>query len=446
VNPPYRTTSTEEVETRPGLRETSEESDDSEALHLDIDALCIHGARLLSRHRRFFVTFVFVGTLASLVIALVIPPWYESTLRLMPPEQSGSSTLALVTALTAKVDSMGVGSDLLGIKSSGALFVGILQSRSVADDLIRRFDLRKVYSLKYAADARKKLASRTDISEDRKSGIIGIKVTDRDPSRAAAMAQSYGDELNDLVSQLTTSSAHRERVFLDERLKAVKSDLDSAAVEFSLFASKNTAIDIPEQGKAMLQSGAQLQGELIAAQSELSAMEQIYSPNNVRIRSLTARIAELQRQVERIGGKNDGSADAPDLMYPSVRKLPLLGVTYSDLYRRVKIQEAVYEALTRQHELAKVEEAKEIPTVRVLDSADVPEKKSGPPRLMIVIFGTGLSFGMALSIVLLKEKWRRVEPDSFTKLFVSEFAQHMREALVKGRVALRITKTERDSE
>src|SRR5208282_761028 len=265
----------------------------------------------------------------------------------------------------------------------GALFVGILSSRTVRDRLIQQFDLRRVYGGSKIEDARERLAEHTSLSEDRKSGIITIGVSDHDPERAAAMAQAYVSELDRLVAEVSTSSARRERIFLDERLHDVKGDLDAAAKNFSEFASKNTAIDIPAQGKAMVEAAATLQGQLIAAQSELSGLQQVYTANNVRVRSLQARVNELRQQLDKLGGaKGDNS------LYPSIRKLPILGVTYADLYRQTKIQETVYELLTQQYELAKVEEAKEIPAVKVLDAAIVPTRKSFPPRMVIVFLGT----------------------------------------------------------
>src|SRR5207237_9259435 len=116
------------------------------------------------------------------------------------------------------------------------------------------------------------------------------------------MAQAYVEELNNLVSQVSTSSARRERLFIEQRLSAVKTDLEDAEKQFSAFASKNTALDIKEQTKAMVESAAILQGQIIATQSELQGLEQIYTDNNVRVRSLRAQLAELKSQAQRIGG------------------------------------------------------------------------------------------------------------------------------------------------
>jgi len=179
------------------------------------------------------------------------------------------------------------------------------------------------------------------------------------------------------MAQLTTSSAHRERVFLEQRLTGVRQDLETAEKEFSQFASKNATLDITEQGKAIVLAAATLEGQLIAAQSELEGLRQIYTNSNVRVRSVEARISELRKQLQKIGGK---TGEAPsgdrestsDLPYPSLRQLPVLGVPFADKFRQLKVEEVVFETLTKQFEIAKVQEAKEIPTVKVLDRPEVP--------------------------------------------------------------------------
>jgi uncharacterized protein involved in exopolysaccharide biosynthesis len=226
------------------------------------------------------------------------------------------------------------------------------------------------------------------------------------------------------VAELSTSSARRERIFLEERLQAVTKDLELAEKEFSQFASKNTAIDIKEQGIAMVGAAATLQGQLIAAQSEYEGLRQIYSDNNVRVRTVRARIDELRSQLEKLGGKDEStttvSAKPNDSMYPSIRKLPLLGVEYADLYRRTKIQEAVLETLTKEYEMAKVEEAKEIPTVKVLDAANIPERKSFPPRLLIIFLGTVLAIAGAVMWMIAIRLWDQTDASDPRKVLVQE--------------------------
>ena len=162
--------------------------------------------------------------------------------------------------------------NILGAKSTGALFVDLLRSRTVQDHIVDRFNLQHVYWTRYKQDARKTLDAHTDVTEDRKSGVISMTVTEGSPQRARNVAQGYVEELDRLVSQVSTSSARRERMFIEQRLTTVNADLEDAEKQFSAFASKNAALDIKEQTRAMVESAAVLQGQMIAAQSELQSL------------------------------------------------------------------------------------------------------------------------------------------------------------------------------
>jgi len=401
--------------------------------------------RLLWSRRRFLFRAVAAGLLVSTLAAFLIPKSYTSTTQLMPPDPQSTSGMAMMAAMAAKGGGglAGVAGDLLGLKSSGALFIGVLRSQTAQDRLIQQFNLRNVYGKRLIVDARTKLDENTSISEDRKSGIITISVTDHSPQRAAALASAYVDQLNSLVSELSTSSAHRERVFLEERLKVAKQDLDDATNQLAQFSSKNNTLDIQQEGKAMLDAAGSIAGEMIAAQSQLEGLRQIYTDNNSRVRSLNARVAELRKQLEKLGGTQTNGANGTNasveqpgdpsaakagggLPYPTIRSLPLLGAKYADFYRRAKIQETVFELLTGQYELAKVQEAKETPSVKVLDPARIPEKKSFPPRLVIMFLGTFLVCAMSVVWVLGSGRWEEVDPQDPLKVLAQEVAGAVR--------------------
>jgi uncharacterized protein involved in exopolysaccharide biosynthesis len=388
----------------------------------------VDNLRLIWENRRALLRVALYALLASAAIAFIISPRYQSTAHLMPPDSQSNSGLAMAAAAMAgSVGGSSLGgmaSDLLGMKSNSDIFVGILSSRTAQDKLINQFNLQKLYADKRMEDARRHLADHTSISVERKSQIISIEVTDKSPQRAAAMCQAYVEELNTLVAELSTSSARRERIFLEGRLQAVNKDLEAAEKDFSQFSSKNSAIDVKEQGRAMLGAAAVLQGSLIAAQSEYEGLRQIYSDTNVRVRALRARIEELQHKLEGLAGKGEStttiSSDPSDSLYPSMRKLPLLGVTYADLYRRAKIQEAVLETLTREYEMAKVQEAKEIPTVKVLDPPQIPDKRSYPPRLLIMFVGTMIAVAVAIIWIFGRNVWEHAEVLDERKVFAQE--------------------------
>lgn len=389
--------------------------------------------RLLWSQRSLLSGITVVGFVLATVAAFLIPNGYQSTAQLMPPDSESGSGLALVAALAGQSGSLGaMAGDLLGIKTTGALFIGVLRSRTVEDQIIERFDLNKEYGTRWDYKARQHLEANTEISEDRKSGIITLSVTDRDPRRAAGIAESFIDELNALMAQLNTSSAHRERVFLEERLSKVNQDLESSERDFGQFASKHGTIDISEQGKAMVEAAATMEGQLIAAQSELQGLKAIYTDDNIRVRSTQARINELRAQLQKLGGKvsdtlsTDSSEAVSDAPYPTIRQLPLLGVPYADKYRQLKVEETVYATLTKEYELAKVEEAKEIPSVKVLDPPEVPEHKSFPPRLLIIFAGTIGALILGALFGLGSARWHAADPQDPLKILTQEIAGTLR--------------------
>ena len=382
-------------------------------------------ARLLWPRRVSLGKTSLAGLVLASIVAVLVPNSYQATVRLMPPDSgamSGSSSAALLGLVLGSGPS-GSGSgggglssavgDLLGAQKPGPLFIGILSSRTISDGMIDRFDLRKVYGIKTYVLARKKLSSRVTFVEDKKSGIISITVEDHERARVTAMAQAYVDELNGLLSHVNTSAASREREFLEKRLAAINLELQDATKKLSDFSSRNATFDPQDQGKAMLDSAAVLEGQLIAARSELSGLEQIYTGQNVRIRTLQAHISKLEQQLNAYGGKNySGSTTLdPNALYPSVRQLPVLGREYAELYRRAKVDEAVFELLTESYEMAKVEEAKDTPSVKVLDAPRLPERPDWPPRLWFSVGGALLGFLFGACCIVGAKRWAGMSPD-----------------------------------
>jgi uncharacterized protein involved in exopolysaccharide biosynthesis len=394
-------------------------------------------AMLLWKHRRKLARATGISLLVSLAVSFAIPKQYKSTTSIMPPDQQGSSAM-LLAALTGHGGGLGalggLASGLLGGHTSTDLFINLLHSGTVSGHLIDQFDLQRVYHKRYRIDTAKHLARCTTITEDKKSGVITIAVEDRSRVRARDLAQAYLDELNKLVTRTNTSSAHRERVFIEKRLNAVRANLEDAELQLSQFSSKSSAIDIKEQTRAMVDAGARVQAELLVEQSGLQSLRQIYGDGNVRVRETEARIASLQGELTKMTGSSApltadaihddsvnsvGGEDKGEL-YPPLRQLPRLAVPYADLYRSVKVQEAVFELLTQQYEMARIEEAKDVPVISVIDPPGLPEKKSFPPRLLLTLLLTFLSFAGSSALILIRDHWAKVDPRDPRKMLAAE--------------------------
>lgn len=352
-------------------------------------------ANLISNWRRSLLV-IGVGAAVFVIIALRIPNRFSSEAQLMSPDPRAFVSDSVLTPTFGQgLATSGLLGGQLSEKTPSSIAIGMMSSPRCLDDIINRLDLRSVYGVKLYRDARNALSANTKFTEDRKTGIIKVTVADRDKYRAQRIAQAYIDDLNSLLNNLNVSVAHRERIFLEQRLKGIKEDLDNSTKELGEFSSQSGALDLARQGDQSMQAVGRLEGELYTAESNLSALKMSYTVNNTRVRETQGKVnalrSELQKMIGSSGRQIDENADSQGAPLPSVRQLPLLGVKYYDLYRQVNIEEALYETLSKQYETAKVEEAKELPVVKVLTPPDVAEMKSFPPRKTIMLGGTLLT-------------------------------------------------------
>jgi capsule polysaccharide export protein KpsE/RkpR len=379
-----------------------------------------------------------IAFVVSLVLSLVIPKTYVSQVRIMPPESSGSSA-GLFSALAGRAlggDMLGgLVASLIGGHNTGSLYVDLLRSTSISNRLIDRFQLQSVYHKRYRMDAAKVLARRTTIVQDKKSGVLSLKVMDNDPVRARDMAQAYVDELNTLVTRTGNSSAHQERVFIEKRLQAVRGDLERAQQAMSEFSSTHAAIDLKEQARATVESQAKVQGALIVAQSELDSLRQLYGDGNVRVRETDARIAGLQRELAKMGGSSSqlSATQTDDARDPErnasflpLRQVPRLAVPFANLYRELHVQETVYDLLTQQCEFVRIQEVKDIPAVNVIDAPEIPEKKSFPPRGLMTIGITIVTVLLVSFGLLFHHYWLLTDAADPRKEFAIEVIESMK--------------------
>jgi capsule polysaccharide export protein KpsE/RkpR len=417
----------------------------------------IANTSLLWRKRRILARTAGISLVLALAIAFLLPKQYQSGARIMPASNSMGGTALLAALAGRSGGSLGtlgaLAGGFLGGGGNTSLFIDLLRSDSVSGHLIDRFDLQKVYHKRYRIDAAKSLARHTKIADDKKSGVITLTVTDTDPVRARDIAQGYLDELNQLVNRTNTSSAHQERLFIEKRLNGVQGDLQRAQQQLSQFSSTHATIDIKEQARSLVDAAARLQAQLIIEQSGLDSLRQTYGDGNIRVRSAQARIGGLEAEIAKIGGSSkDAPADASGTnadgsssehnsdLYPPLRQLPRLAVPYANLYREVQVQEAVYELLTQQYELARIQEAKDVPVVSVIDAPGIPEKKSFPPRLLLALLVSATSVVITSFLLVLQAQWRQMQVNDPRKVLVHEIGQGLQQSL---QLRLSRTKAER---
>lgn len=347
--------------------------------------------KVINKYRQMIITLCFGTVLITMIVSLLMPKIYESTAVILPL-QEGSSAGNLSALLAAS----GAGGLLGGVLPTGdtKVFLAILKSRTMADDIIDKFNLMDVYKAKFRDKARRKLADASQISNSKQDGTIVIKVQNKDRKLSAMISNFYVSNLNKLISNLSISKARDIRIFVEKRLAETKAALVLAEDELRAFQSNNKLIQLDAQAKAIIEEASALQAKIVELEIQLKVMESYATGSNPEVQMLKIQINELKEKLNKM--KNNNGTDI------SFYKAPDLGLTFVRLTREVKIQEAVFTLLTQQYEQAKISEAKDTPTIQVLDTAVPAEQKCKPKiKLNMIISGmTSLFAGIFLSFFL----------------------------------------------
>lgn len=358
---------------------------------------------LLKRKGLIFKFTIFIMVITA-IISLILPPIYRAETRILPPQSSSGTTLGILSSLGGDV---GLAGSLLGIKTPSDLYAGILKSNTVLDRIIERFKLKEIYGKEYLIDTRKKLLDNIDIAVDNKSSIITLSVDDKDPVRAAEIANAFVEELRNLTRDLAITEASQRRLFFEEELKNTKSNLMKAEEEFRRLQEKTGAIKVEEQAKAIIEGIAELRAQIAAKEVELKVMRTYSTPNNPDLQkaeeALRAMKAELKKLEEK-GGKN------PDPLIPTGR-LPEVGIEYIRKLRDLKFNETLYELLTKAYEAARLDEARDAVVIQIVDKAIPPDKRAKPKRTLMVIVATFTGFFLSVFLAFIADYRDRLLKD-----------------------------------
>ena len=360
---------------------------------------------ILSRRKKTILQVTIAVAVVTAIVMFVMPNTYTATASILPPEQKQSS----LGALLGQIGSVAglTGSDV-GLSNPGDLFIGMLHSRTIQDRLIDKFDLRNVYRVKRYQDARKKLDSRSEIVSE-KEGLISISVDDRDPSRAASMANAYVEELHALNSRLAISEAGQRRLFYEEKLNAERDALSLAEVQLKEAEEKTGLMQPEAQARVIIQSVADMRAQVAELEVRIEAMRTYATKDNPELRRAEQQLAGLRAQVAKME-RNTGEPGNSDLELPT-RKLPQAELEYLRRARDLKYHEALYDFLTKQLEAARLDEAKDAILVQVVDKAVEPERKSGPRRLLTVLVTAFGTFAVMCLWALIAEAMNRKQQD-----------------------------------
>jgi uncharacterized protein involved in exopolysaccharide biosynthesis len=360
--------------------------------------------RALYRGRRTILATSVAILAVATVVAFLLPLQYTSTVSFIPPSATSGGSVAAALAgqlSTLGVDSLGAG------KTSGDLYAGILRSRSVASQLVKRFNLMQVYRVKKESQAEEILNSFTAVKADLKSSIITVSVTAKSPAFAQDLAKAYTDALQETNGRLAISQSSQRRLFFEQQLAKEKDDLEDAEVELKKIEEESGLIAPTGQTASEIRTIAETQAQMAVRQIQLAALRQSATEQNPEIIRLKSEIEDIQGQLLRLqkGGGNEYTAAIP------TSKVPALQLEFVRKEREVKYHEALFEMLSKQYESAHLEESRDAPVLQMLDPPSYPDTKSAPKRMYIML--GGLIFGLIAGCV-----WVLVR-DPFLKLRAS---------------------------
>ena len=354
---------------------------------------------VIAKHNRFILKLTGAAALLSVIYALLQPNIYTGKTVVMPPQQASSSASALLGQLGGLA---GMAGGAIGVKNPSDLYVGMLKSRTVADALIERFKLVDLFKAKTMEPVRGALAGNTVITAG-KDGFITIEYSDKDPKLAAALANAYVNELDRLTQTLAVTEAAKRRLFYEKQLKGVREGLDLAESAMKEMQEKTGVIQLEGQSKAILGAEAELRAQIAAKEVELSAMRSFATEQNPDFRRVEQILSSLHSQLTKL--EHDNHANNVEMT--SKGKIPELAVEYGHKMRDLKYYEKLFEFMTQQVLVAKIDEAKDAAIIQVVDKALVPEVKSKPKRSMIVLLATIMAFFVGIIWVFIKEAGER---------------------------------------
>jgi tyrosine-protein kinase Etk/Wzc len=373
---------------------------------------------VLTRHRRFISRFVLSVTVIVTVVALLMPKWYKSTASVFPAEKS--DLLGALGGISSLARSLSPGRALsaLGTNPEADRYMAILKSGTVLGAVIERFRLDSVYGITSfkMEKTTKELLNNTEFSVETE-GNITITVYDKEPQRAADMANYFVELLNKTNAELLVQNAKGNREFIEDRYNKNMADLTAAEDSLRLFQKRYGIIAMPEQTEASIKAAAEIAAQLALKEIQLGVLRRTQSADNPAVVASRIEVEELRSKLDEMGSIGASIGGDVKLFVP-FSKVADLGMEYLRRYRDVEIQYKILQIITPLYEQAKVEERRQTPSVVMLDRAGPAERKSKPKVTLYALMGFVISLLLALFVVLVIELVKRLRAGSPEKFSV----------------------------
>ena len=370
----------------------------------------------LARRKHLIAKGAAVGMLTGVLLSLVLPVRYTAVTTLMPPQQTPSTATVLMNQLTtgggaSPLAALAGGS--MGLKNPNDIYIGLLNSRPIADAIIRQFGLATLYRAKDMTAARQKLANNTVVASE-KNGFLTVSVTDKDKQRAAAMANAYTEELRVLTKTLAVTEASQRRLFYEEQLKQAKESLIDAEVSFQQVQQSKGLVQLDAQAKAMIEGLALLRAQVAAKEVEVQALRSYSTEHNPNLELAERELSSLRGEAAQLEQRNHSSG----FTGLGLGDVPGAGMAYLRAEHEVKYRQTMFDLLIKQYDAARLDEAKDAAIIQVVEAAIAPDRKSSPKRVLIVVCFTvaGVLAGCLLVPLLCWKQYAQSDPRTASQL------------------------------
>jgi tyrosine-protein kinase Etk/Wzc len=351
----------------------------------------------------------------SIVVSLILPVSYTATAVLLPPPQNSSLASTLMSQLGGGLGSVAaLAGGSFSLKNPNDMYVAMLHSRTVEDEMVDNFHLQAEYHKRYLSDARKRLEHNCTIDGDGKDGLIRISIQDHDPKRAAELTNGYVEAFHDLTKNLAITEASQRRRFFGDELQQTKDNLAQAEEALKQTQQTTGLLQLDSQARALIETAAGLRAQITAREVQLDAMKTYATGENSQVVEIQQALDSLRAQLAKLGGSEE---DPNSLIVPK-GMVPEAGLEYVRKVRDVKYYETMFELLARQYELAKLDEAKEGSLIQIVDPAIPPDRRSYPKRSLIVIGCTmaGFFIGVLIALSMASIARMKADPESNARL------------------------------
>ena len=349
----------------------------------------------------------------TIIFVFIIPKTYTSTALLMPPTSETGGMGSIMGALS----NLPFGGMMSQTNDESLSTIAILKSRTLSEKVIKKFNLIDFYGVPNIDKALMSLSNHTNF-EVEDEGTISISVDvntewlhsfeseEKAKNQCTDMAIYFVEQLDLINKSLKTEQASFHREFIGERYRQNLVDLKKAEDSLKIFQEKHKMVALPEQTLAAIEAAAALKAQMLSNEVKLGVMLGALNTNHPDIENIKKENSELSKKMNELEYGANVIGYKKSNLFPVLADVPELGVELVRLKREVEIQNTLFVFLTQQYEEAKIKEAKDTPTVQILDYPQKPQLKSAPKRVLILIFCIIITFFVNVLFILYKSEKR----------------------------------------